>query len=177
MTSPTEVSESSILSYLSTSEDVSIDDTYPWSISNGLDPLTVIGAVNSLLTEGYVTTQDLSTTFYTLTNEGESILSNGSQEMIVYNTIKELSTQKDGQTVSMEEIETKINQPDICKIGFGNCLKNKWIMKNGGEYTIATTTEVIDTMQQALQTLSNGNFEKDAIDDKVRNSINCEFYS
>jgi phenylalanyl-tRNA synthetase alpha chain len=168
MTSPTEVCESSILSYLSTSDDVIIEDTYPWSISNALDPLTVIGAVNSLLTEGYVMTQDLSTTFYTLTAEGESILANGSQEMIVYNTIKELSTLKDGQPVTMEEVETKIHQPEICKIGFGNCLKNKWITKNGSEYTIAaTTTDVTDTMQQALQTLSDGNFAKDAIDEKV----------
>lgn len=169
MSSPTEVCENSILSYLSTSEDVCIEDTYPWSISNALDPLIVIGAVNSLLREGYVTAQDLSTTFYTLTAEGELILANGSQEMIVYNTINELSTRKDGAAVTMLEIETKINQPEICKIGFGNCLKNKWITKNGNEYTIATTaTEVADTMQQALQTLSDGNFAKDAIDDKVR---------
>jgi phenylalanyl-tRNA synthetase alpha chain len=168
MSSPTEVCENSILVYLSTSEDVCIDDTYPWSISNELDPLIVIGAVNSLLTEGYVATQDLSTTFYTLTTEGESILANGSQEMIVYNTIKELSNQSDGQPVKMEEIEAKINQPEICKIGFGNCLKNKWIMKSGNEYTIATGVEVTDTMQQALQSLSDGKFAKDAIDDKVR---------
>ena len=172
MTSPTEVCENSILSYLSTSEDVCIEDTYPWSLSNQLDPLVVIGAVNSLLTEGYVKTQDLSTTFYTLTSEGELILSNGSQEMIVYNTIKELSNHKDGQPVSMGEIESKINQPEICKIGFGNCLKNKWIIKSGNEYTIAADVEVTDTMQQTLQTLSNGNFAKDAIDDKVRIGIN-----
>ena len=168
MSSLTETCENNILTYLSTSEDVVIEDTYPWSISNELDPLTVIGAVNSLLTEGYVATQDLSTTFYTLTAEGESILTNGSQEMIVYNTIKELSI--DGHPpIKMEDIAIKINSPDICKIGFGNCLKNKWIIKNCNEYTINNTTnmEMIDTMQQALQSLSDGNFTKDAIDDKV----------
>ena len=166
MSSSTEICENSILAFLSTSEDVCIEDTYPWSVSNELDPLIVIGAVNSLLTEGYVATQDLSTTFYTLTAEGELILANGSQEMIVYNTIKELST--NGEPVKMEEIEAKINQPDICKIGFGNCLKNKWITKGGNEYTIAADAEVTDTMQQALQSLSQGKFAKDAIDDKVR---------
>ena len=88
--------------------------------------------------------------------------------MIVYNTIKELSSQSEGQPVKMEEIEAKINQPEICKIGFGNCLKNKWIMKSGNEYTIAAGVEVTDTMQQALQSLSDGKFAKDAIDDKVR---------
>ena len=171
MSSPTEICENCILAYLSTSEDVFIEDTYPWSLSNELDPLVVIGAVNSLLTEGYVQTQDLSTTFYTLTSEGELILANGSQEMIVYSTIMELSSQKDGQPVSMEEIETKINQPETCKIGFGNCLKNKWIIKSGNEYTIAAGVEVTDTMQQTLQTLANGNFAKEAIDDKVRTDL------
>jgi phenylalanyl-tRNA synthetase alpha chain len=178
MSSLTDICENSILAYLSTSEEVCIEDTYPWSLSIELDPLVVIGAVNSLLTEGYVATQDLSTTFYTLTAEGESILANGSQEMIVYNTIKELSNHTDGQPVTMEEIETKINQPELCKIGFGNCLKNKWITKNGNEYTIAAGVEVTDTTQQALQSLSDGNFAKDAIDDKVRTTqFKCTKYT
>jgi phenylalanyl-tRNA synthetase alpha chain len=167
--STTETCESKVLTYLSSSNDACIDDTYPWSIEHGLDPLTVIGAINSLLTEEYVTTQDLSTTFYTLTAEGEFIFKNGSQEMIVYNAIKSFSP----NSPSLEELESKISTSDICKIGLGNCLKNKWISKNGNQYQIIASNEnaaaiVVDTIQQALQALSNGSFLKDAIDDKVR---------
>jgi phenylalanyl-tRNA synthetase alpha chain len=146
MASPTEVCENWILSYLSTSDTICIDDTYPWSIAQELDPLIVIGAVQSLLSEQYVTSQDLSTTFYTLTSEGEFILENGSQEMIVYNTIKTLSNTKHGNTnspITMEDIETTINSKDICKIGFGNCLKNKWITKQGNEYTIVSSDDKV----------------------------------
>jgi phenylalanyl-tRNA synthetase alpha chain len=175
MASPTELCENRILSYLSTSDTICIDDTYPWSIAQELDPLIVIGAVQSLLSEQYVTSQDLSTTFYTLTSEGEFILENGSQEMIVYNTIKTLSNTKHGNTnspITMEDIETTINNKDICKIGFGNCLKNKWITKQGNEYTIVSsdTELLLDTVQIALRTLSEGDGRVEAIDDKVQKS-------
>jgi hypothetical protein len=54
-------------------------------------------------------------------------------------------------------------------------LKNKWIIKSGNEYTIAAGVEVTDTMQQTLQTLANGNFAKEAIDDKVRTDFHLSY--
>jgi hypothetical protein len=95
----TEICESTILTFLSHHD--FIDDTYPWSMDHSFDPLMVIGVVNSLMTEGYVMTNDLSTSFYTLTSEGEMILQKGSQEMMVY---KAIASSQD-QSLSMEEIE------------------------------------------------------------------------
>jgi PheRS DNA binding domain 3 len=149
--------------------DAGIEDTYPWSLQNSFDPLLVIGVVNSLSTEGYVVTSDVSTSFYTLTAEGEHILQHGSQEMMVLNAIVAAAP---NQSLSLEEIESLVGK-DIAKIGLGNCLKNKWISKDGTSYipvVAASSSSVhdrIDATQKSLQDLSAGNFTKDAIDDKV----------
>jgi phenylalanyl-tRNA synthetase alpha chain len=164
--STTDTCESAILTYLSNHD--SIVDTYPWSMEHAFDPLMVIGVVNSLLTEGYVTTNDLSTSFYTLTPEGEMILQKGSQEMMVYNAI--LSSTD--QSLTMEEIEAAVGK-DLSKIGLGNCLKSKWITKNGDRYTASSSGDIVDVTRKSLQALSDGNFAKDAIDDKVSIVLSC----
>jgi phenylalanyl-tRNA synthetase alpha chain len=156
----TETCESTILTFLSDHD--SIDDSYPWSMEHSFDPLVVIGVVNSLLTEGYVTTNDLSTSFYTLTPEGEMILRKGSQEMMVYKAI----VSSTDQSLTMEEIEADVGK-DLSKIGLGNCLKNKWITKNGDRYAASLSGDIVDVTQKSLQSLSDGNFTKDAIDEKV----------
>lgn len=163
MSSATEICENSILTYLATNETscTTIVDTYPWAMMNHLDPLVVIGAVNSLLTEGYVSATDLTTSFYTLSTEGQSILEHGSQEMRVLRAI-----QMAGR-ISMTDLEKNVGT-EVTKIGMGNCMKNKWVKKEGTDLVpLITMEEAEDSVQKALHLLQSGGFALDAIDDKV----------
>lgn len=192
MSTPTELCESAILTYLSKSEDTIIEDTYQWSLDRWNDinkssndsntnnnetttgntnannnHMIVVGAVKSLLTEGYVSTEDISTSFYTLSEEAETIQQNGSQEMIVLQTI--YNHNADHTVASLNELNAIITNGDITKIGVGNCLKNKWItkQKDGTLLAVQAPTDVIDTVQKQLQTLHNGNYTEDSIDKAV----------
>lgn len=157
----TEACENAVLAHLSASEDACIEDTFPWAVSNQLDPLVVVGAVNSLLTEGYVTAEDLATSFFTLSAEAELILQNGSQEMIVLKAIHAAGR------MSMDALQDAVGK-DVSKIGMGNCLKSKWVAKDGADLVpVVAVEDVQDAAQNSLRALADGKFAKDAIDDKV----------
>ena len=153
--------ETKILGFLSTSADTSIDDTFPWAASEKLDHEAVVGAIKSLLADEYVATENLSTSFYSLTAEGESILAEGSQE---YKVLKAL----EDAPLGMKDLEEKVGKA-IAKIGMGNCMKKKWIKKDGGNLVaLKKTSEVSDEVQDMLKKLKEADFAKDAISDKVR---------
>jgi phenylalanyl-tRNA synthetase alpha chain len=158
----TEASENAILTHLSTSPDAVIADTFPWAQTAQLDHLMVVGALKSLSAEYYVTTEDLSVSFYTLSKEAETILANGSQEMLVL-----LALEKAGK-LSMPDLQAAVGK-DIAKIGMGNCMKNKWVKKEGADLVpVKKVEELQDEVQMALKALREGNFAPDAIDEKVR---------
>lgn len=158
----TEACENSILTYLSTAADAVIADTFPWAQESKLDHAMVVGALKSLLAEGYVTTEDLSESFYTISPEAETILANGSQEMIVL-----LALENAGK-LSMPDLQAAVGK-DIAKIGMGNCMKNKWVKKDGADLVPTKKVEELqDEVQIALKALQEGKFAPDAIDDKVR---------
>lgn len=158
----TEVCEAAILKHLSSSEEVAIEDTLPWAESSGLDHLQVVGAVKSLLADDYVVSEDLSTSFYTLTPEAEAIVANGSQEVAVLKALTE------ARKLSIAELEQKVGK-DVAKIGMGNCMKNKWIKKNGADLVpIKQADEVEDSIQVYLKKLVEANGDMGAVDSKVR---------
>ena len=157
----TDASEAAILKHLSSGEDAVIDDTFPWSSANKLDHLAVVGAIKSLLADEYVKVEDLKASFYTLTAEGQSILENGAQEVIVLKALNEA-----GQ-LSRTDLETKVGK-NISKIGMGNCMKKKWIKKEGDNLVpLKKNDEVEDEVQKTLKGLSDANFAVDGISDKV----------
>jgi hypothetical protein len=86
--STTEACERAILGYLAASEGTVIEDTFEFATSRSLDPQVVIGAVNSLMTERYVASEELKTEFYSLSAEAQEILQNGSQEIVVLKAIQ-----------------------------------------------------------------------------------------
>ena len=50
----------------------------------------------------------------------------------------------------------------------GNCMKNKWLKKDGGDLVpIKKVEEVQDDVQAALKALSDAKFSPDALDKKV----------
>jgi len=158
----TEVCEAAILSHLSSSADSCIEDTFPWSEKNGLDHGAVVGAVKSLMADGYVTAEDLAVSFYSLSKEAEIILKDGSQEMIVMKALIEKGK------MEMSELQQAVGA-DIAKIGMGNCMKNKWVKKEGADLIpLKAVGEVEDETQQSLRSLVDGKCAVDALDDKVR---------
>ena len=158
----TEECESAVLAFLSSDEAACIADTHPWAEANHFDPLVVLGAVNSLLSEGYLTVTDLATPFYTLSTEAQTILDNGSQEMLGLQAIHQA-----GGRLSLPDLEAAVGK-EICKIGMGNCMKSKWISRESGNLVpLKSVEEVEDTVQMALKTLTENGCSPDGIDDKV----------
>eukprot|EP00980_Cylindrotheca_fusiformis_P028623 scaffold22620_cov131-Cylindrotheca_fusiformis.AAC.18 len=156
----TEASEAKILAHLSASDDAEIADTFPWSQTEKLDHEAVVGAIKSLLADEYIAVENLSTSFYSLTKEGESILANGSQEYAVLQALEESGA------LSLPELEAKVGKA-VAKIGMGNCMKAKWIKKDGGNLVaVKKVAEVNDDVQEMLKKLQAADFSKDAISDK-----------
>ena len=157
-----EACENLILAHLASAEDAMISDTFEWSAANGIDHNDVVGAMKSLMVEDYVQSSDLVTAFYVLSPEAEDILVNGSQEVIV---LTALLSNDDG--LSVAELQAKVGG-EVCKIGMGNCLKNKWAKKDG-DRIVATKAldEVVDDVKVSLQTLVNEKCKMEALGDKV----------
>lgn len=161
----TEESETTILKFLSTAPETVIEDTYPWSESNNLDHKKVVGAIKSLLPDQYVVVEDLQTSSYTLTAEGQAILENGSQEILVLKALNEAGK------LSIPDLQAKVGK-DVAKIGMGNCMKAKWIKKDGADLVpLKKDDEVQDTVRIQLQALKDADFKPDALSDKVSNIV------
>jgi len=162
--------ETAILTHLSSSPDAVIEDSYPFSQSSNFDHTKVVGAIKSLLADEYVTSEDIQTQFYSLANdEATSILQDGAQEIRV---LKALNASPEGK-LSLPDLQAAVVDKTIAKIGMGNCMKNKWIKKDGDGKLIALKKdeEVSDDVQAALKTLQEKDFAVDALDDKVCRKI------
>ena len=159
----TEASETAILTYLASSPDAVIEDTFPWSEQQHLDHATVVGAIKSLLADNYVQAENLATSFYSLTEEGQSILDHGSQEVIVLRALNEAGK------LSLADLEAKVGSKEVTKIGMGNCMKKKWVKKDGADLVpLKTMEEVEDEVQALLKALAAGGFAESALAEKVR---------
>lgn len=149
--------ESSILTALSGDVDGVISDTYEYSISNGVDHNSIVGSCKSLATDAYVTLAELSTQFYVLSIEAEDIASNGSQEVRVLNAL--LLAGENG--LSSDELEGAIggggSSSAVCKIGIGNCLKNRWARKDKGTGKLIAIVDAIakDDVREQLTKLAS----------------------
>jgi len=158
----TEASETAILTFLASSPDAVIEDTFPWSKEANLDHTAVVGAIKSLLADEYVEASNLSASFYSLTSEGQSILENGSQEILVLKALNETGK------LSLPDLQAKVGN-DVAKIGMGNCMKKKWVKKDGADLVpLKKDDEVEDEVQGLLKKLAQANFSESGISDKVR---------
>ena len=152
--------EESILSFLSSSPEATITDTYPWATSNNLDHNSVVGAVKSLSGDGYVSSAELTTSFYTLSKEALEVVSNGSQEIIVLQALVEAGE----SGMSMPDLQSKVGKA-VCKIGMGNCMKNKWAKKDGSNLVaLKTMDDVSDTTQTQLKALQEAQGDASSVD-------------
>lgn len=154
--------ETAILSALLS--DLSISDSYEFATTNSIDHNTVVGISKSLEADAYVSLAELSTQFYVLSKEAESILERGSQEILVIRAL--LAAGESG--LSVAELQEKVGK-DACKIGMGNCLKNKWAKKEKDGRLVAAVggEEVKDDVREMLGRLKEGGGGADVLDDKV----------
>lgn len=143
-----EAFEEAILLHLS-SEDASIEDTFTWSASKNLDHNAVVGSVKSLSVDAYVTLTELTSSFFTLSKEAADVVANGSQEIRVLAALVEAGA----EGMTMPDLQAKVGK-NVCKIGMGNCMKNKWAKKDGAKL-VATKAmdDVTDETQSQLKAL------------------------
>lgn len=161
-----EAVEDAILQHLSSSE-ATIEDTFTWASSKDLDHNSVVGSVKSLSADAYVEATELSTSFYTLSDEANEVVANGSQEVRVLAALIEAG--EEGMT--MPDLQSKVGK-DVCKIGMGNCMKNKWA-KKAGDKLVATKAmcDVSDETQDQLKALDAANCAEGVIDEKQVNLL------
>jgi phenylalanyl-tRNA synthetase alpha chain len=169
--SAVEECEAAILTYLSNDDNNNenatvIEDTYPWSMEHNLNHVHVVGAIKSLLADAYVHVEDLSTQFWTLEDEGQSVLQGGSQESRVFQALRDAP---EGRMTLSELQQHFASEPDVVKIGMGNCMKLKWIRKDPSDGSLRAAVESVeDQVQKQLLELQRKDFQLQALDDKVR---------
>lgn len=151
--------EGLLLQALAESPDAVIPDSQTWAQSHNLDPQAVVGALKSLLTDAYVTTEDLATSFLEFTKEAQQVVENGSPEFLVFAAIQNAGG------LAMPDLQAAVGK-DVAKIGMGNAMKAKWIAKDGATLKAAAES-VTDEVQQQLQTIKEKAFAMDALDAKV----------
>lgn len=118
--------ESAVLSALSGGgADASIPDSFAFATASNIDHNAIVGTCKSLQADAYINLAEHSTQFYVLGKEAESIIQNGSQEIQVLNAL--ISAGEAGLTIP--ELQSAVGK-GACKIGMGNCLKNKWAKKD-----------------------------------------------
>lgn len=139
-----------LLTYFSKSKDAVIEDTFTWSEETKLDHTAVVGTVKSLLVEAYIAAEEVITTFYTLTKDAEDVIANGSQEMRVFQAI----LRSDAGGMTMPDLQTAVGK-NVCKVGMGNCMKNKWVKKDGAKLVpLKAEGEVKDEVQVSLSAMT-----------------------
>lgn len=150
--------ESAILAALASGPDASIADSYAFASSSNVDHNAVVGSCKSLQADAYVDLSERSTQFYVLGREASSIVENGSQEVRVLNAL--VGAGEGGMSVT--ELQEAVGK-DVCKIGMGNCLKNKWARKDKASgRLLATTAEARDEVREQLATLRDAPEEGNA---------------
>lgn len=143
--------EQTVLSLLASNN--LIEDTWNLALELQVDHQQIVGVLKSLLADNYVADEALVTKFWTLTEEGLEIATNGSPEYILYNAVP------DGG-ISVSELQSLVGD-SISKIGLGPCMKNKWLKKDGdrivkiAEGIQDDTSAQLQRVQQLCSEVSN----------------------
>lgn len=106
-------------------------DTWEWASTNGLDHQSVVGAAKSLEAEGYVTSKQLTTEFWTLTPEAQGYVASGSPEAQLFAALTDLDGLDDAGLEAAFP-----GRKEIVAIGKGKAMQKKWIVKDkaSGKY-------------------------------------------
>uniref|UniRef100_A0A0V0J6T7 Phenylalanine--tRNA ligase alpha subunit B n=1 Tax=Schistocephalus solidus TaxID=70667 RepID=A0A0V0J6T7_SCHSO len=115
-----------------------------------IDHQTVVGGINSLLqSEGLIEADPVVQTEFTLTDEGQHVLTHGSHEFVVYSSVPE-----DG--IAMTEL---MKVSPYAKVGVSKALASKWIRvtKTPENTQIVTKAcdSVVDEVKASLENLQS----------------------
>jgi len=139
--------------------------TWDLSKENNIDHQKIIGVVNSILALGNIITADpVTSKYWELTDEGESILLNGSYEVNLFNAIP-----SDG--IPQKELMSLPN----AKIGFSQAMSKGWIViDRAANKVMKKVDSVVDKVKKDLMELKASHdqiSESDKLDYKKRKLI------
>lgn len=135
---------------------LTIADTFDFANELNVDHQVLVGTLKSLLTDRYIIDEPLSTSYWVVTEEAKKICTNGSPEFIVFNAIPT----NDG--ISVGDLNKAAG--DVAKIGLGQCMKNKWVKKDGDKI-VRVLDNVKDDTADILRAVLSG--APDAAPEKV----------
>nr|ODN92976.1 phenylalanine-tRNA ligase, alpha subunit [Cryptococcus depauperatus CBS 7855] len=116
------------------------------------DQAVVRAVLDSLASKDMVTYKQITTTLYSLTPEGTTIIENGSHEYRVWSA---LPVEGQGEPLGVPELEKAVGK-ETTKIGQMRAFKNKWIAKDGAGFLRAAEAPVDETAKQLRHIDSTG---------------------
>jgi len=102
----------------------------------------VVGRMKALLVDDFVKGEKRSVKSIELTEEGEGVVEKGSQEALVYAHV----SSNPGCTKG--DLDKALGK-DVVKVGMGNCMKLRWVKKDG-EGLVAAVDSVVDAAKDQL---------------------------
>jgi phenylalanyl-tRNA synthetase alpha chain len=151
-----------ILSTLAKENEIS--DTYTFSQKTGIDHQMLVGVVKSLLVDRYVVDEPLSTTYWTLTEEGKEVLLRGSAEVQVYNAVPP----EGSEGLTLAELNERVGSSEVVKIGLGVCMKNKWL-KKAGDKIVRAASSIKDETSSLLTMINEGLGQESIPEEELKN--------
>jgi len=134
-------------------------DSWEFAGEIGVDHEKVVGTLKSLWGAQYVDMKQQETRFYTLTDEAEGYIQSGSPEFQFLRIVS-------GGSIAAAEAKKH-------SIGFGKCMRNKWLKKEGDGFSLAVKLEdLTDELQSNLKTLKENDGAEDCLDKAVIKDMN-----
>ncbi len=148
----TEASDSGMLAAVAAEEGV---DTLQLAQRWGVEHQAVVGIMKSLGSDGYIASEQASTSQVALTPAGQEALDNGSPEARVFAAIPT-------EGAAIPDVQAAAGQA-VYKAGFGTALKAKWVIMDKAAGRLSRgVDEIQDTVPATLQAIKEGNFEETA---------------
>jgi hypothetical protein len=159
--------EQLILSTLAKENEIA--DTYTFSQKTGTDHQMLVGMVKSLLVDRYVVDEALSSTYWTLSEEGKEVLLHGSAEVQVYNAVPSSEGSEEGRGgLTIAELNERVGSSDVVKIGLGVCMKNKWL-KKAGDKIVRAASSIKDETSSVLTKITERQGQDTIPEEELKN--------
>ncbi|KAF8843125.1 hypothetical protein BDN67DRAFT_924837 [Paxillus ammoniavirescens] len=110
------------------------------------DQITILGALNSLLSREMITYDTHETSSHVLTPEGTQIVLEGSHEARVWAA---LPAKGEGEPLGVHDLKKQVGD-EAAEVGRGRAFKNKWIAKEGSGFVKAVAA-IKDSTQLELR--------------------------
>ena len=102
-----------------------VADTFPWAQAAGVEHDSCVGALKSLMVDGYLLSAALSKEFWVLTEEADAYVLRGSPEAQVFGALPALGSGGAGEAA----LAALLGEA-LVKVGLGKCLKSKWVARD-----------------------------------------------